>query len=65
MAALISFESTNGNEVYLVGKHISDFTYDPDGDKTIVGLVGASDNYFSLKGDQTEKLKWFVMSLRE
>ncbi len=63
MASLISFESTNGNTVYLVGKHISDFTYDPDGNKTIVGLVGASDNYLTLKGDQTEKLKWFIMDL--
>lgn len=65
MAALISFESTNGNEVYLVGKHISDFMYDPDGDKTIVGLVGASDNYLLLKGDQTETLKWFVMGMKD
>lgn len=63
MAALIGFESTNGNEVYLVGKHISDFMYDPDGDKTIVGLVGASDNYLLLKGDQTEKLAWFITNL--
>lgn len=63
MANLISFESTNGNTVYLVGQHISDFMYDPDGDKTIVGLVGASDNYLLLKGDQTEKLKWFIMRL--
>lgn len=65
MASIISLESTNGNTVYLVGKHISDFTYDPDSDKTIVGLTGASDNYLTLKGDQTEHLKWFIMGMKE
>ena len=65
MASIISLKSTNGNDVYLVGKHISDFTYDPDSDKTIVGLTGASDNYLALKGDQTEHLKWFIMGMKE
>ena len=65
MASLIHFESINGNEVYLVGRHISDFQYDQDEDRTVVSLVGASDNYLLLKGDQTEKLTRFITSLPE
>ena len=55
MAEFLKFTTSSGRIVYINQNYITDFSYDSSINRTVIGLPGI-ENYYSIDGDQTQKI---------
>lgn len=55
MTDFLKFSISSERIIYVNKNYITDFSYDPNANRTVISLPGI-ENYYEVAGDQTQKI---------
>lgn len=55
MTKFLKFFISSDKTIYVNRNYITDFSYDPNANRTVISLPG-TENYYEVIGDQTKKI---------